>query len=391
MYFGVGTGFAHYDNGFMQSHSVSNRPKSKWKSRWFKVSKRVSGLYQYRPTGMYYARVRHRDKIYRESLQTKDLAFAKRRLADFKRRLDRTEPRYGRISFAAWLQDVYFPTLRGSSGALKAKQRIITRIKTKWVFARTQPMRDLRESHVLTFLTDQYGEWSHSYWNSALSLIRDALEMAVRDHALIENPAARLKYRKRKTPIRLTPTFDQFKAIVADIRAQPFNRDADDSGDFVEFLGQAGMGQAEAAAIKREHADLEAGRILVFRHKTMTAFMIPIYPQLRPLLEKLCAGRKHNEHLFPITQARKALTNACKRLGFPHFTHRSLRRMFITRAIERGVDIKVIAQWQGHKDQGQLILQTYSHVRPEHSNRMALLMSDAEPENVVPMRQRGGP
>jgi integrase len=62
-----------------------------------------------------------------------------------------------------------------------------------------------------------------------------------------------------------------------------------------------------------------------------------------------------------------------------------LRRMFITRAIERGVDVKVIAQWQGHRDGGRLILSTYSHVRPEHSNRMAALMTTEQPENVVPI------
>ena len=63
--------------------------------------------------------------------------------------------------------------------------------------------------------------------------------------------------------------------------------------------------------------------------------------------------------------------------------------MFITRAIERGVDVKVIAEWQGHQDGGKLILQTYSHVRPEHSNRMAQLMTDEQPENVVPMTTAG--
>lgn len=59
--------------------------------------------------------------------------------------------------------------------------------------------------------------------------------------------------------------------------------------------------------------------------------------------------------------------------------------MFITRAIERGVDVKTIAQWQGHRDGGLLILKTYSHVRPVHSQRMAQLMSDGEAANVVPM------
>jgi hypothetical protein len=60
--------------------------------------------------------------------------------------------------------------------------------------------------------------------------------------------------------------------------------------------------------------------------------------------------------------------------------------MFITRAIERGVDVKVIAEWQGHRDGGKLILQTYSHVNPVHSQRMAQLMRDGEPENVIPIR-----
>ena len=59
--------------------------------------------------------------------------------------------------------------------------------------------------------------------------------------------------------------------------------------------------------------------------------------------------------------------------------------MFITRAIERGVDVKVIAEWQGHKDGGKLILDTYSHVNRAHSQRMAQLMTDGLPENVVPI------
>jgi hypothetical protein len=59
--------------------------------------------------------------------------------------------------------------------------------------------------------------------------------------------------------------------------------------------------------------------------------------------------------------------------------------MFITRAIERGVDVKVISQWQGHRDGGKLILDTYSHINPLHSSRMAALMTTDEAENVVPI------
>jgi len=46
----------------------------------------------------------------------------------------------------------------------------------------------------------------------------------------------------------------------------------------------------------------------------------------------------------------------------------------------------VIAEWQGHQDGGKLILQTYSHVRRPHSDAMAQLLNDGEPENVISIK-----
>ena len=48
---------------------------------------------------------------------------------------------------------------------------------------------------------------------------------------------------------------------------------------------------------------------------------------------------------------------------------------FFTRALEKGVDVKVVAEWQGHTDGGKLILDTYSHVSRQHATRMAQLMT----------------
>jgi hypothetical protein len=99
----------------MQSTTQSRHPKRK-KSKWEKIGgSRLTGLLRYRPSGRYYARVCSRGKIYRESLKTKDPEFAERKLAGFKRRLDRTEPRFGRITLVCSLEDYYFPTLRGST------------------------------------------------------------------------------------------------------------------------------------------------------------------------------------------------------------------------------------------------------------------------------------
>jgi hypothetical protein len=63
--------------------------------------------------------------------------------------------------------------------------------------------------------------------------------------------------------------------------------------------------------------------------------------------------------------------------------------MFITRALQLGIDVKTVSAWQGHRDGGKLILDTYSHVNPAHSQRMAQRMADEQPENVVAFAAKG--
>lgn len=344
-----------------------------------------NGLCRYKPSGQYYARVRYAGKLHRRKLGTTDFELAKRKLADFKRDLERTDHSKGKTSFAAVLND-YAATLTGSESSLWDKQFVIAKLKETLFGAATLPLRKLKPSRLEAWLAKHYGNKSASYYNGALSVLRAALDMAVRNRIITENPISGLKYRKRKKPIRDTPTFDQFQQIVESVREQKFNgHDADASGDFLEFIGLAGLGQAEAASIKCSDVDLDAGRMTIYRHKTDAGFVIPIYPQMRPLVEKLCAGKANGDRLFPISQARKALTAACRRLAFPRFTHRSLRRMFITMALQRGIDVQTIARWQGHKDGGKLILATYAHVQSDHVNRMALLMTTEQPDNVVPI------
>jgi integrase len=364
---------------FIVSDMISNHV-------WTKI-KREHGLYRYNPTGQYFARVRFKGKLYRRKLDSADLALAKRKLRAFKGDLERTDATKGNTSFAKVLDD-YAATLTGAAQTIKDKRTIIGKLKQTWFGASSLPLRTVKPSQLTAWLSKHYGQLSASAYNAALSVIRSALDMAVADKIILESPASGLTYRKREKPIRPTPTFEEFRSIVADIRAQRLNREAEQSADFVEFLGMAGLGQAEVASIKRSDVDLEAGRIITYRHKTKQGFAVPIYPQLRPLIEKLCNGKAHDQRLFTHKDAAKALSNACRRLGLPPYSHRALRRMFITRAIERGVDVKVIAEWQGHKDGGKLILQTYSHVRPVHSHRMAQLMSTDEPDNVVPMQSQ---
>jgi integrase len=338
-------------------------------------------LYRYTSSGTYYARFECKGKEIRRSLGTSDRALARRKLGDLQRDMARIDLGAGKASLAE-MCNRYLATVQNQRPkTVRRKRDIAARIKADWPGGAGVSISKIVPSHVAAWLAS-YTFGAASY-NLYLEFIRAVFTLAVEDRLLASSPVAGLKAKRAAKPIRQTPSFEDFQAVVADIRAQVFNADAKDSADFVEFIGLAGLGQAEAGALTWADIDWQKEQITTFRHKTKRGFMVPLYPQLRPLLERLKADRGGSpdgtDRVFRIKDAKHAISGACKRLKLPAYSHRSFRRTFITRAIERGVDVKVIAEWQGHRDGGKLILDTYSHVAPKHSNRMAKLMCE-EPE-----------
>jgi integrase len=332
-------------------------------------------LYRYSSNGVYYARIKVRGKEIRRSLATIDRDLAKRRLSALKDEQAAVDHSKGKLTLAE-LCDRYHRTVEHlKPKTVERKTHILRRIKEHWSGGSSCQIGKVRPSDVQLWLAKyNFGPVSR---NQHLACLKSIFKMAIADGIITHSPAAAISPAKLSKPIRETPTWEQFQAIVADIRSQQFSSDAQESADLVEFLGLAGLGQAEAMALRWSDVDFARGTIRTFRHKTQSGFTIPIYPQLRPLLKrrKAPAGSSGGDSVFEHRSARKALAGACRRLGLPSYTQRSLRRMFITRAIERGVDVKVIAEWQGHKDGGKLILDTYSHVNRAHSQRMAQRMS----------------
>jgi len=82
-----------------QQAQAARKPKRNKDEVWEKI-KGTTGLYRYRSSGTFFANVRKSGKLYTESLRTKDRATAKRLLRDFKARLERTDPKFGKVSFA---------------------------------------------------------------------------------------------------------------------------------------------------------------------------------------------------------------------------------------------------------------------------------------------------
>lgn len=335
-------------------------------------------LYRYSSGGVYYAFVRHQGKLIRRSLSTSDKALAKRKLADFRRDIGRLDTGVGGRMTLRQLCDRYLATVKNQAPrTIRRKRDIVARIKSDWPGGCDVVAAKVKPSEVATWLASYEFGWAsqHLY----LECLRAIFDLAVADRLLVESPARSptIKRKKKENPIRLTPTFEQFQSIVADIRAQVYSPDSEESADFIEFQGLAGLGQAEAGALRWADIDWKNERIATFRHKTRQRFHIPLYPQLRPLLERRKDARQPgpDECVFEMKDGKKGLSAACKRLELPAYSQRAMRRMFITRAIQKRIDVKTIAEWQGHKDGGKLILDTYGHVFAGHSQTMAKLLS----------------
>lgn len=340
-------------------------------------------LYRNPASGTYYALVKVRGKQFKSSLKTDNLAEARRKLKDYRNDIGRVDPDAGKITVEA-LADRYLATVESQAPAtVRKKKDIAQRVKDKWGVLQA---KDLKKSQIMSWLASfKFGAGSR---NKHLRLVRAMFKLALDDGILARSPVEGVKEEKTKKPIRQTPSLAEFQAIVDSIRSQPFADTREESADFVEFLGLAGLGLAEATALTWGDVNFDRGQIITFRHKTRRGFAVPIFPQLRPLLEKRFAlamaanDRKPplpSARVFTVANAKKAIEAACDRLKLPGYTSRSFRHTFITTAIERGVDVKVVAQWQGHRDGGKLILDTYSHVRPVHSEQMARLMTMGSP------------
>ena len=74
--------------------------------------------------------------------------------------------------------------------------------------------------------------------------------------------------------------------------------------------------------------------------------------------------------MLRIKNADGFLTSACRKVGVSRITTHSLRHLFGTTCLEAGVDVRMVAGWMGHKDNGALLLKIYSHVRGRHESAM---------------------
>lgn len=185
--------------------------------------------------------------------------------------------------------------------------------------------------------------------------LKAVFELVMDDGMIERSPLERLKRLRVPEPERRVITWAQARQMAEDV-----GRYARESGIIITLMYSFGIGQAEIRELRGQDFDWARGVIHFRRRKTGRLFQVPIFDHAQPFLQKLREwGRfRVGRRVVKWRNPRRALESACKRLNIPRCEPRALRRCFIVHALEAGVDPRVIARWQGHRD-AKLIFSVY--------------------------------
>lgn len=325
-------------------------------------------LYRHKSNDTYYAIKKLGRKQKTHSLNTSDRIIAQRRLKEWLANLDKIDSEAEKTTVTQLL-DKFVAARQGKEPKTKKTEAgIIKAFRRDWSYDLDLRVSKVRPSMLDEWLAMQESRLENSSYNRYALFIKQLFEIAVADRMIADtaNPYERIKkpWKKIEKKRRNFPTVQEFESLVTDIRNEPLNAHAEESADFIEFLGRAGVGQAEASALTWGDIDWIAKKINFRRKKTGQLFYVPFYPHLVPLLERLRdrfeGPPPREQKVFSIQDARKSLSNSAKRLGYAHFSQRNLRSFLIIYLGRQGMTPKQVAKFQGHSDGGKLILDTYS-------------------------------
>lgn len=331
-------------------------------------------LYRYRGTGAYFALFKVKGIQRRINLETKDLEIAKRKRDE--ERLTLEDRDFAKQSKALGPLIEEYLALKKTL-AFKTRHRIshvLTKLAEHRESDHPDPLakwkaREVTKSTLERFLLSLAGDLSVRTRKEYLRTLKAFFQHLVDDRALRTAPTDSIKINETAPKIiRNTPSIEEVKQIIEEVRNQPFSDTRDEAADLLTFLAGAGIGNAEAAGLRAQDINWKTKTIGLHRQKTKTDFEIPIFPAIEEMLRHRTKGLEKGEGVFKVRDIKKSLTAACKRLGLPNYSHRAFRRFFITTALDAGANPRAVANWQGHSDP-KLVLKVYSEVGKEYSRQ----------------------
>jgi integrase len=348
---------------------------------------------QYVPSGVYFARVRHEGKLYKQSLETDVFTTAKLKLPDKVREIIKPKAAVGTFAEARLLYEADLVNDHALAPESKRyRQNCIAALLRTWPGLDGEKLTKIKLADCKAWATRFSGQYDEQYFNNTLGTFRAIMERGGLGHD--DNPARQIKRDGVKPKELVLPEPEQFERMLTTITTAGA-RQSHDCADLCRFLAYSGCRISEARQVVWADVDLERGEFKVHnakRSKTSNAHplrFVPIIPPMRELLERLRREQdpQPGDRVCVLGECQKSLDRACKLVGVARITHHDLRHLFATRCIEASVDIPTVSRWLGHVDGGALAMRVYGHLRREHSREMAakVTFGQTKPENVIPL------
>ena len=267
------------------------------------------------------------------------------------------------------------------------EERIAALLKS-WPTIEKMDVARISKADCLNWAADYQKTVSATNFNNTVGSLKLVLDVAVEVGARYDNPAKFIKRARVIVREPELPSQEDFQRVLETIKHRSV-------ADLIRFVVYSGMRIGEAGKVTWQDVDFEREQIAVRGDektgtKNWEVRRAPMIPDMKALLERLRDEKPDHKPTDPVMSAKEfrgSVKTACRKLGVPYFNHHAMRHLFITRCMELNINVRVIADWVGHKDGGALILKRYSHVRPAHASEMAkrVTFSNPEPTNVLPM------
>jgi integrase len=354
--------------------------QSPQKQVWLRTG--TKNLFKLAEYGTYYGRIKLNQKNYRKSFGTTDYNVARRELTKWMAGFEKPEKPRGSGTFGgmvepyfSWLEDEKILT-HVTDGTIFYKREILDQIDRTWKDFRKFPLADLTEDGLKGWVVAHRKKYSPTRTNGALTVIREICDLAVRKKFVTKEAWDGAKGGLVFVPLVKHSLQLPEPAQVEMLRNEVYmrcQRRGTLGGWLFDFLLFSGCRIDSASSALWEDVHWGAGE-LRFRKAKRGEYTIPLFPQLKDLLERLreeYPDAQPTDRILPTISLQTVLTSACRAVKVPHMSHHTLRHLFATRCIEAGVDIPTVSRWLGHKDGGALAMKTYGHLRQTHSQQQA--------------------
>lgn len=216
---------------------------------------------------------------------------------------------------------------------------------------RTKRAADLKPGDLTSWCLKHKDRWKHNTQVTAKGIVVACLNWSVEQGYLPFSPLGRMKVGQMHRGGRVL-TVEEREKILAAATNKTFRR-------FLTFLGLTGCRPySEAAQVTAAMIDWEEGSITFEKHKNARkgkTRVVYLCEKVKELLREMIAERPEGplfvtRHGIPYNKSNviKAVRRLEKKLGMPRWNFTSLRKSYITEALEKGLSSDIVAALCGN-------------------------------------------